>query len=48
MEKPKREQTAFTTQDPRALARMNDIMQQAGPVANEHAVRVAWWYSRHG
>ena len=29
-----------TQQDPEALARMNDIMQQAGQAANMYAARV--------
>ena len=31
-----------TNQDPESLARLNDIMQQAGPAANEPAARVAF------
>src|SRR5688572_22910810 len=31
-----------TTQDPHALARLNDVMTQAGHAANEQAARVAF------
>ena len=35
-------QTAITTTGPHAIARMNDIMSQAGQAANGQAARVAF------
>ena len=35
-------QTAITSTDPHAIARMNDIMSQAGQAANEQAASVAF------